>query len=53
MSFSSEKHLEEILYDAHRLGFYEKLVQRVQNLRDEGYKGSRTDIYLKAWKELI
>lgn len=52
MSFSNEKQLEEILYEAHNTGKYNKLLRKVQKLRKKEIKGSMVDIYLKAWRKI-
>lgn len=52
MSFSSEKYLEEILFEAHNNGTYVKLMENVKLLEDKGFKGPRIDIYIKALQQL-
>lgn len=52
MSFSNEKQLEEILYEAHNCGKYKKLLRKVKNLRQKEISGSMVDIYLKAWEKI-
>lgn len=52
MSFSNEKQVEEILFDAYEQGLVEVLTQRAQKLRREGYSKDLNDIYLEAWKQI-
>ena len=52
MSFSNEKQVEEILFDAYEQGLVEVLTQKVQILKREGYSKELSDIYLEAWKQV-
>lgn len=52
MSFSSEEHIEEILWDAHDKGVAKTLMKRVDKQMIENPKQSRLDTYIHEYNKL-
>ena len=53
MTWSSEQHIEEILYEAHSYGFRDELFQLVKKYDIEFPRMSRVDRYQQGFNELV
>ena len=53
MSYSNEKHIEEILYESHAYGFRTELFKLVEQYQLENPKMSKVDMYQTAFKTLV
>lgn len=52
MSFSSEEHIEEILWNAHEMGVAKKLMTEVDKIVEKDPKQSRLDVYIHVYNKL-
>jgi hypothetical protein len=50
---SSEEQIEEILMEAHSMGFREELLERVKSIIDNGSKKYAVDIMEEEFKKMI